>query len=130
MYVYDIDMVFVPSVCPETFSYTAQEAMNMQMPTAVFNLGAPAERVKQYEKGLVISQISAEKALRKMLAWVKQNGLLQNPLKKNILFVTEYESFSSRYRVSHFREHLSVIGICSDLVALKKLRLSRVKNMM
>lgn len=128
MYVYDIDMVFVPSVCPETFSYTAQEAMNMQMPTAVFNLGAPAERVKQYEKGLVISQISAEKALRKMLAWVKQNGLLQNPLKKNILFVTEYESFSSRYRVSHFREHLSVIGICSDLVALKKLRLSRVKK--
>lgn len=63
-----------------------------------------------------------------MLAWVKQNGLPQNPLKKDILFVTEYESFSSRYRVSHFREHLSVIGICSDLVALKKFRLSRVKK--
>ncbi len=128
MYLHDIDIVFVPSVWPETFSYTAQEAMNMQMPTAVFHLGAPAERVKQYEKGLVIPQINAEKALRKMLAWVKQNGLRRNPIKRNILFVTEYESFSSRYRVSHFREHLSILGIQSDILTLKKLRPSKIKE--
>ena len=45
---YEIDIFIIPSVCPETFSYTTQEIMMMNMPLMVFDLGAPAERVKEY----------------------------------------------------------------------------------
>lgn len=50
----DIDIFFIPSVWPETFSYTTSEIMSMDMPIAVFNLGAPVERVKDYTKGLIL----------------------------------------------------------------------------
>jgi len=63
---YNIDMVFIPSVWPETFSYTTSEAMSMGLPVACFNLGAPAERVKTYPKGVVISDISADAALNEI----------------------------------------------------------------
>jgi glycosyltransferase involved in cell wall biosynthesis len=63
----EIDVFFIPSIWPETFSYTSQEIMNMGYPLAVFDLGAPAERVKKYEKGLIIPEINAEKALKIMM---------------------------------------------------------------
>jgi glycosyltransferase involved in cell wall biosynthesis len=55
---YDIDAVFIPSVCPETFSYTTAEAMSMALPVICYNLGAPAERVSKYDKGLVLSNMN------------------------------------------------------------------------
>lgn len=55
-----IDIFIIPSIVPETFSYTTQEIMMMEMPLMVFNLGAPAERVKNYSKGYVINDISAD----------------------------------------------------------------------
>lgn len=67
----EIDILFIPSIWPETFSYTTAEAMSMGLPVACFNLGAPAERVKDYEKGLVIDQIDAQLALEKIIAYVK-----------------------------------------------------------
>lgn len=50
----EIDLVLIPSIWPETFSYTTEEAMQMGIPVAVFDLGAPAERVKKYAKGLIL----------------------------------------------------------------------------
>ena len=67
-----INLIFIPSVWPETFSYTAQEAIEMGMPVAVFDLGAPAERVKKYSKGLIIEKIDAEYALRKILGFTSE----------------------------------------------------------
>ncbi len=64
---HNISMFFIPSICPETFSFTTEEVMMMGLPLAVFNLGAPAERVKGYEKGLVIEKIAAEYALLELL---------------------------------------------------------------
>jgi GT2 family glycosyltransferase len=49
-----IDIFLIPSIWPETFSYTTQEIMMMDMPLMVFNIGAPAERVKEYRKGVVL----------------------------------------------------------------------------
>ena len=72
-----IDIFFISSVWPETFSYTAEEAMKMCMPLAVFNIGAPAERVKHYEKGLVINRINSGFALDCILSWVGFNQNLQ-----------------------------------------------------
>ena len=61
-----IDMILIPSICPETFSYTTEESMMMGLPVAVFNIGATAERVKKYEKGIVIREISAEAAIKQI----------------------------------------------------------------
>lgn len=51
---YNINVIFIPSICPETFCYTAEEGMKMGLPVAVFDIGAPAERVKAYEKGIIL----------------------------------------------------------------------------
>ncbi len=61
---YEIDLVFIPSIWPETFSYTTEEAIQMWMPVAVFNLGAPAERASVYNKGIVIDEMDPESILR------------------------------------------------------------------
>jgi len=50
----NITQFLTPSICPETFSYTTDEVMQMGYPLIVFNLGAPAERVKEYSLGKVI----------------------------------------------------------------------------
>lgn len=60
---YAVSVVFVASIWPETFSYTTLEAMSMGLPVASFDIGAPADRIKQYDKGFIIPEISARAAL-------------------------------------------------------------------
>lgn len=118
IYQYDIDIFLIPSIWPETFSYTTQEIMEMNIPVAVFNIGAPAERVKDYDKGLILSSISGESAVKEIVDYQKKNKL---PVVHNdkILFVAEYISFSSRYRVEHLAEQLLYRGIQSDFIEVK-----------
>lgn len=68
-----IDIVFIPSVWPETFSYTTAEAMSMGLPVACFDIGAPAERVKENNSGCVINNIDAKDALDTILQYFEQN---------------------------------------------------------
>ncbi len=49
-----IDIFFLPSIWPETYSFTTDEVMQLGYPLVVFNIGAPAERVKSYPLGKVI----------------------------------------------------------------------------
>ncbi len=75
---HNIDIIFIASIWGETFCRTAQESILMELPTACFNLGAPAERVKRYEKGLLIDQIDADYALSQIIEFVemtRNNGL-------------------------------------------------------
>jgi glycosyltransferase involved in cell wall biosynthesis len=53
----------LPSIWPETFSFVAEELMSMQVPLCCFDLGAPAERVREYGLGRVIRETDAEAAL-------------------------------------------------------------------
>lgn len=69
---YEIDIVLIPSVWPETFSYTTQEAIMMELPLAVFNIGAPVERVEKYEKGLIIPEMNARCVLEKIEFFLKK----------------------------------------------------------
>ena len=62
-----IGVAFLPSVVPETFSYVTAELMHHQVPLAVFDLGAPAERVREYPRGRVISSIDASTALSELI---------------------------------------------------------------
>jgi glycosyltransferase involved in cell wall biosynthesis len=56
-------LVLLPFVWPETFSYVTQELMQLGLPIAVFDIGAPAERVRNYERGIIISRINATAAI-------------------------------------------------------------------
>lgn len=46
-------LIIFPSICPETFSYLISELIQMNLPILCFDLGAQAEKVKQYSKGLL-----------------------------------------------------------------------------
>lgn len=49
-----VNACLMPSIWPETFSYVTQEIMAMELPLVCFDLGAPAERVRDYRYGAVI----------------------------------------------------------------------------
>lgn len=49
------NLMFLPSIWPETFSYVAQEMMELGLPIVCFDLGAPAERIRTYSKGFLLS---------------------------------------------------------------------------
>jgi glycosyltransferase involved in cell wall biosynthesis len=49
-----INVILMPSVVPETFSYTISEAMMMGLPIVAFDIGAQGSRVKNYILGKVV----------------------------------------------------------------------------
>ncbi|HWS66620.1 MAG TPA: glycosyltransferase [Steroidobacteraceae bacterium] len=55
-----VNVILIPSVWPETFSYVTSEMMALGLPVACFDLGAPAERVKSYSKGMVLKSDDPE----------------------------------------------------------------------
>ena len=61
-----ISVIFFPSPCPETFSYTVSEFIILDMPIACFNIGAQAEKIASYHKGCIIPDYSNE-AIEKSL---------------------------------------------------------------
>lgn len=50
----NINTFFFPSICPETFSYVVEELIILGMPIVCFNLGAQADKIASYDKGMVI----------------------------------------------------------------------------
>lgn len=62
-----VNFILIPSIWPETFSYTTEEAMTLGYPVAVFNLGAPAERVSGYDKGLILKDTSPSGVIEQIL---------------------------------------------------------------
>lgn len=113
----DIDVFLIPSIWPETFSFTTDEIMKMGYPIMCFNIGAPSERVKKYDKGIIIPEISAES----MLDTLDTSKWMKPVVKNKVLFIVEEVTFSSRYRVDHLREQLLLKGIASDCYSLKEL---------
>jgi GT2 family glycosyltransferase len=61
-----VSVFLIPSIWPETFSYTTDEVMQMGFPLAVFDLGAPAERVKNYSKGLILNNHKPQSMIKKL----------------------------------------------------------------
>ena len=50
----NIDIVFIPSIWPETFSYTTAEAISFNYPVACFDIGGQADQVRNYKKGIIL----------------------------------------------------------------------------
>jgi glycosyltransferase involved in cell wall biosynthesis len=62
-----INVILIPSIWPETFSYVTSEMVLLGMPVACFNIGAPAERIRSYEKGIVLEDSDPETILKGLL---------------------------------------------------------------
>jgi glycosyltransferase involved in cell wall biosynthesis len=58
-----VNIVLFPSIWPETFSYVVAELMAMRLPIVAFDLGAPAERLRNYALGRLCREVSAPAAL-------------------------------------------------------------------
>jgi len=54
-----INVILMPSIVPETFSYTLSEAIQMGLPIVTFDIGAQGSRVKEYSLGKVVPPDSA-----------------------------------------------------------------------
>ncbi len=48
------DLIFQPSVCPESYSYVLSSALQTGLPIAVFDIGAPADRLSGVPQGLIM----------------------------------------------------------------------------
>ena len=58
-----LDVFLLPSICPETFSFTTSELMSLGLGVACYNIGAPPERVRNYEFGVIIDNQDAENTI-------------------------------------------------------------------
>lgn len=58
-----VNIVFFPSICPETFSYVTEETIRLGLPVVAYDLGAPGERLRGYAKGRLAGEVSAASAL-------------------------------------------------------------------
>lgn len=74
---YNVNIVFFPSIWPETFSYLINEILFLGIPLVAFDIGAQGEKVKAYKKGTVISLDSPSIQIFKTIisAYNKQNLL-------------------------------------------------------
>lgn len=74
---YGINAVLIPSICPETYSFTTSEATKLGYPVICFNLGAPAERIKDCNCGIVIDKVSVEGLLEAFQQIIKKPELIE-----------------------------------------------------
>jgi glycosyltransferase involved in cell wall biosynthesis len=67
-----VNLLFFPSICPETFSYVTEEMILLGLPVVAFDLGAPGERLKSYGKSRLCSEVSARSALAALVDFHEQ----------------------------------------------------------
>ncbi len=67
-----VNIGLIPSIWPETFSYTTQELMQLGLPVICFDLGAPAERVKNYKKGFIVPEVDADSLIQGIREFFKK----------------------------------------------------------
>lgn len=79
----DIDLFLMPSICPEAFSHTTEEIIKMGLPLACLDIGAPAERVRMYDKGLILSSVDPKMVFMEIVAFARALHLLPNPERRS-----------------------------------------------
>lgn len=55
-----VNVVFFPSICPETFSYLISELILLDVPLLAFDFGAQAEKVGGYKRGAILHSDNPE----------------------------------------------------------------------
>ena len=69
-----IDAILIPSIWPETFSYTTAEAIVSGYPVMCFGIGGQADQVYQYEKGKILSSFDPEIIEKEMRVFLENPG--------------------------------------------------------
>lgn len=64
-----ISMAFLPSICPETFSFVAHEILSMKLPLICLDLGAQADLVRSLETGYIATRQDGPSLLEDILAF-------------------------------------------------------------
>lgn len=64
-----VNIMLFPSIWPETFSYVVQELIEMRLPVACFDVGAPAERLRDYDKGMILEDSTSSDVLDDLIAF-------------------------------------------------------------
>lgn len=93
----------IPSIWPETFSYTTSEAILLGYPVVCFDLGAPAERIRAFDCGMVVEDVSAEGML----------GALKHVLAHPEL-IRHWSLNTAKYHPPTEAEHIDAILECLD----------------
>ncbi len=123
----DIDLFFISSIYPETFSYTTQEAMEMGMPVACLPIGAPAERVARYEKGLVLAHMDARQVLQQLVEFGER---VRKPVKTKERALLLYDELTEgcRFRLLHLKEQLFGAGIDSEFCSVDEMSAAQIRR--
>jgi glycosyltransferase involved in cell wall biosynthesis len=64
-----LNLFFLPSICPETFSYVTEEMIRLEVPIVAFDLGAPGDRLRDYASARLCREVSAGSALSALVAF-------------------------------------------------------------
>lgn len=78
---YDIDVVLLLSICPESFSYVLSETLLAKVPVVCFDIGAIGNRVKKYKAGIVLDVNSNYLDVINAIKSLVQNGNYQRYIK-------------------------------------------------
>jgi glycosyltransferase involved in cell wall biosynthesis len=70
-----IGMVFLPSICPETFSFVAHEVLAMGLPLACLDLGAQADLARAHPRGHVARHADGPGLLAEILDFAATVGV-------------------------------------------------------
>jgi glycosyltransferase involved in cell wall biosynthesis len=73
----DQDIVVLPSICPESFSFVIREANSMGLPVIASRIGAIPEVIKEGENGLLFEPGNIRELRDCMLRFVEEPRLLQ-----------------------------------------------------
>lgn len=99
---YDASMVMIPSLCPETFCFTASEAILLGYPVLCFDVGAQAERIHRYGCGWVVKPPFIQGTIRVI------DEILSNPkvvIEKSILSRNYHPPASDH----HFENYMEML---------------------
>lgn len=66
------NVMLFSSIWPETFSYVLHELIDMGLPIASFNIGAPADRLSTYPKGIVLDSMDPRNVLNELISFHRE----------------------------------------------------------
>ena len=69
---YKTDIVMIPSIWPETYSYTTDEAIASGYKVVAFKIGAHSDRIIKKNMGWIVEKIEAKAMMEKILTIINQ----------------------------------------------------------
>lgn len=104
---YNVDLVFLPAISPETYSYTLSEAWLAGYPVMAADLGALGQRIRDTDAGWLLVDLDTNVILKALMNLVEHPEQIQNMRKKvKKLTLPNLESMGSQY-LRLYQEHVT-----------------------